>query len=49
MSRLRRLVLSDRVFFLSCRVLPTRQDLTEREFEIFARVIRERRKEHDSF
>jgi putative transposase len=46
MSRLRRLVLSDRFFFLSCRVLPTRQHLTEHEFEILARVIRERREEH---
>jgi putative transposase len=46
MSRLRRLVLSDRFFFLSCRVLPTRQHLTQQEFEILARVIRERRKEH---
>ena len=46
MSRLRRLVLSDRFFFLSCRVLPTRQNLTEHEFALLARVLRERRKEH---
>jgi len=46
MSRLRRLVLYDRFFFLSCRVLPTRQRLTEHEFAILAQVIRERRKEH---
>ena len=46
MSRLRRLVLSDRFFFLSCRVLPTRQKLTEHEFAILARVMGERRKEH---
>ena len=46
MSRLRRLVLSDRYFFLSCRVLPTRGSLTESEFAILAQVIRERRKQH---
>lgn len=46
MSRLRRLVLPDRFFFLSCRVLPTRQKLTEHEFAVLARVLRERRKEH---
>jgi putative transposase len=46
MSRLRRLVLSDRFFFLSCRVLPTRGSLTESEFAILAQVIRERRNQH---
>ena len=46
MSRLRRLVLSDRFFFLSCRVLPTRQNLSESEFAIPTQVIRERRKQH---
>ena len=46
MSRLRRLVLSDRFFFLSCRVLPDRAHLSEQEFGILARVIRERREEH---
>ena len=46
MSRLRRLVLSDRFFFLSCRVFPTRTFLAEHEFAIFARVLGERRKEH---
>ena len=46
MSRLRRLVLSDRFFFLSCRVLPNRAHLSEHEFGILARVIRERREEH---
>src|SRR5271157_2221005 len=46
MSRLRRLVLSDRYFFLSCRVLPTRGTLTESEFATLAQVIRERRKQH---
>ena len=46
MSRLRRLVLPDRFFFLSCHILPARQELTEREFAVLARVLRERRKEH---
>ncbi len=46
MSRLRRLVLSDRFFFLSCRLLPTRQNLSESEFAILAQVMRERRKQH---
>src|SRR5271157_633855 len=46
MSRLRRLVLSDRFFFLSCRVLPTRQKLSESEFALLAQVIWERRKQH---
>jgi hypothetical protein len=38
MSGLRRLVLSDRFFFLSCRVLPTRQNLSESEFTLLAQV-----------
>ena len=46
MSRLRRLVLSDRFFFLSCRVLPARGALSEAEFAILAQVIWERRKQH---
>ena len=46
MSRLRRLVLSDRFFFLSCRVLPTRPELSECEFATLARVMLERRKQH---
>ncbi len=46
MSRLRRLVLSDRYFFLSCRVLPTRAKLSEAEFAILAQVMRERRQQH---
>ncbi len=46
MSRLRRLVLSERFFFLSCRVLPTRHKLSESEFATLARVILERRKQH---
>ena len=46
MSRLRRLVVSDRWFFVSCRVLPPRRILSESEFACLARVIDERRKEH---
>ena len=46
MSRLRRLVLSDRFFFLSCRVLPHRSHLSEPEFAILAQVIWERREQH---
>jgi len=46
MSRLRRLVLSNRFFFLSCRVLPTRQNLSEFEFAILAQVLLERRRQH---
>jgi REP element-mobilizing transposase RayT len=45
MSRLRRLVLSDRFFFLSCRVLPTRRNLSEPEFATLAQVMSERRKQ----
>jgi putative transposase len=46
MSRLRRLVLSDRFFFVTCRVVRQRQPLVEAEFQELARVLRERRKEH---
>jgi putative transposase len=46
MSRLRRLVLSDRWFFISCRLLPGRRILSESEFACLARVIHERREEH---
>jgi len=46
MSNLRRLVLSDRHFFLTCRVLATRAPLCEAEFEIVAQGIRERRQQH---
>jgi putative transposase len=49
MSRLRRLVLSDRFFFLSCQVLPARQNLRESEFAILAQVMRERRQRHGFF
>jgi len=40
-------VLSDRFFFLSCRVLPTRRNLSESEFATLAHVIWERRKQHE--
>jgi len=43
MSRLRRLVVSDRFFFLTCRLLPRRGKLQGSEFERLARVARERR------
>jgi putative transposase len=46
MSRLRRLVVSDRWFFVTCRVLPGRQHLIDSEFACLAHVIRERREEH---
>jgi putative transposase len=46
MSRLRRLVLSDRFFFITCRLLPCRGRLAEAEFEWLARVVRERREKH---
>jgi len=43
MSRLRRLVVSDRFFFVTCRLLPRRGKLQGSEFERLARVARERR------
>lgn len=43
---MRRLLLSDRFFFISCRLLPHRERLEEPEFECLARVIRERREKH---
>ena len=46
MSRLRRLVLSDHYFFITCRLLPPRRLLGDAEFECQARVIAERRTEH---
>jgi REP element-mobilizing transposase RayT len=46
MSRLRRLVLSDRWFFITCRVLPRRRHLSHSEFATLAQVIAERRAEH---
>jgi hypothetical protein len=46
MARLRRLVLSDRWFFITCRVLPRRRHLLDSEFATLAQVIAERRAEH---
>ena len=47
MSRLRRLFVTGKIFFVTCNVLRTRTALSEREFEILARVfdaIRKRRR-----
>ena len=46
MSRLRRLEVSDRWFFITCRVLPWRGFLSASEFACLARVIHERRQKH---
>ena len=46
MGGLRRLVLSNRFFFVSCRLLRSRQELSESEFDCLAQVIRARRKRH---
>ena len=46
MSRLRRLVLSDHWFFITCRVLPWRGVLTASEFACLCEVIHERREKH---
>jgi REP element-mobilizing transposase RayT len=46
MSRLRRLVVSDRWFFVTCRLLPRRRILSAAEFATLAQVIGERRAEH---
>lgn len=46
MSRLRRMVLSDRYFFISCRVHCLRRKLSESEFACLANVVRARRKAH---
>jgi REP element-mobilizing transposase RayT len=46
MSRLRRIVLSDRFFFITCRVYRPPGKLNESEFSILAEVVRERRKKH---
>ncbi len=47
MSRLRRLVVSDRWFFVTCRLLPRRRILSPSEFATLAAVVGERRAEHD--
>jgi len=44
MSRLRRLVVSDRWFFVTCRLLRRRRILSQLEFACLAQVIHERRK-----
>ena len=46
MSRLRRLVLFDRFFFITCRLQPHRRMVEESEFECLAGVVRERREKH---
>lgn len=46
MSRLRRMVLSDRFFFITCRVYRPRGTLSEAEFAILGEVVRERRNAH---
>src|ERR1035437_7618065 len=46
MSRLRRLVLSDRFFFITCRLQPGRRKLSDSAFACLARVIGERRRKH---
>jgi putative transposase len=46
MSRLRRLVVSDRWFFITCRLLPRRRILSPSEFATLAQVIDARRAEH---
>ena len=46
MSRLRRLVVSDRWFFITCRLLPRRRILSDAEFATLAEVMDERRAEH---
>ena len=46
MSRLRRLVLSDRFFFVTCRLARHRQILGRAEFSRLAQVIDSRRQQH---
>jgi putative transposase len=46
MSRLRRLVVSDRWFFITCHLLPRRRVLSPLEFATLAAVIGGRRAEH---
>ena len=46
MSRLRRFFLSERFFFLTCRVHRLRRNLSEDEFALLAEAIRERREAH---
>ena len=46
MSRLRRLVVADRRFFITCWLLPRRRILSDSEFATLAKVIDQRRAEH---
>jgi len=46
MSRLRRLVLRDRYFFVTCNLVRTRAVLNEDDCEVLARVMQARREEH---
>ena len=46
MSRLRRLVFSDRFFFITCRLQPGRRKLWDSAFACPPRVIGERRRKH---
>jgi putative transposase len=46
MSRLRRLVLSDRYFFVTCKVLPECEPLSEADFALLAASIQSRRTQH---
>ena len=46
MSRLRRLVVSDRWFFITCRLLPRRRIFSDSEFATWAEAIDGRRAEH---
>jgi putative transposase len=49
MSRLRRLMLADRYFFVTCNLLRTRHPLDGEDFEILARVMEARRAQHGFF
>ena len=46
MSRLRRLALCDRYFFVTCKVLPEREGLSEADFALLAGSIQSRRTQH---
>jgi len=46
MSRLRRLVLCDRYFFVTCKVLPQRERLSEADFALLADSVQSRRTHH---
>jgi putative transposase len=46
MSRLRRLALSDRYFFVTCKLSPERERLSEADFALLAGSIQSRRRQH---